>query len=536
MPGLSLDITETMDALIKEVYKENEPGAAVLVAKNGKPVFRKGYGMANLELGVANEPHMVYRLGSITKQFTAVSILMLCEQGKLDLDDEITKFLPEYPTHAHRITIYHLLNHTSGIKSYTSMPEWMQVMRKDLTVDEMIDIFKNQPMEFAPGDKWNYNNSAYVLLGAIIEKVSGMTYAEFVQMNIFEPLGMSHSYYDMPGAVIPGRVSGYKASADGYKNADYLSMTQPYAGGSLASSVDDMLLWDEALYGEKLLKQETLLKAWSPGKLNNGEMFRYGFGWTVTEFDGKRVIAHAGGINGFRTDGLRLPDEHVYVIILTNVERACPDLLAYKLAALAAGLPYSDPESVEIPAEVLKKYAAVYTVDGLNFDVTIDFKNGKLICQLPVSSHQNAELKALSDIEFFINDSPYRLTFNLDSTGAVTGVTIIGIYGGIMKGVKTDKPLPSQRETIQVEKAILEQYVGQYQIAPGAELSVQLEGDCLVAIAPGQPKLKLYAESETVFFMKDAPVSITFEKDASGSVSGIIIDQIGQKLPARKIK
>ncbi len=536
MPGLSPNIAGVMDTLIKEVFKENEPGAAVLVAKDGKPVFRKSYGMASLELGIAIEPHMVFRLGSITKQFTAVAILMLYEQGKLDLDDEITQYLPDYPTHAHRITIYHLLNHTSGIKSYTNMLEWMQVMRKDMSVDELIDIFKNQPMEFAPGEKWNYNNSAYILLGAIIEKVSGMTYAAFLQENIFDPLGMTHSYYDMPGPIIPGRVSGYKVTADGFKNADYLSMTQPYAGGSLASNVDDILLWDEALYGEKLLNQETLQKAWTSGMLNNGDTLRYGFGWTVTEFDGAHIIAHAGGVNGFRTDGLRLPEEHVYVIILTNIERAYPDLLAYKLAALAAGKSYTDPKSVTIPVEVQKKYAAIYTVAGLNFDVTIDFRRDKLICQLPVSSQQNAELKPLSETEFFISDSPYRLAFKLDSTGAVTELTIVGIYGGEMKAVKTEKPLPSQREIIQVEKAILEQYTGQYQIAPGAELSIQLEEGNLVAIAPGQPRLALFAETETVFFMKEAPISITFEKDASGCVSGIIIDQIGKKLPARKIK
>ncbi len=536
MPDQPLDITQAMDALMREVFKDNEPGATVLVAKDGKPVFRKGYGMANLELGVANEPDMVFRLGSISKQFTAVSILMLYEQGKLDLDDEITKFLPDYPTHAHKITIRHLLYHTSGIKSYTSMPEWMQVMNKDMTVDEMINFFKNQPMEFAPGEKWNYCNSGYFLLGAIIEKVSGMPYAEFVQKNIFEPLGMNHTYYDMPNTIIPGRVSGYKVTANGFENANYISMTQPYAAGSLASSVDDMLLWDEALYGEKLLKQETLQKAWTSGKLNNGEPFNYGFGWAVAEIQGTRIITHGGGIDGFLTDGVRLPDDHVYVSMLTNAEKPFPDLLAYKLAALAAGRPYSDPESVEIPEEVRKKYAAVYNFPTMGFDVPVEFLDGKLMGQLPISTNPNSELKPLSETEFFISGSPHQLTFELDADGAVTGLTIIGVYGGKMKGVKTDKPLPSQRETIQVDKAILEQYVGEYQIAPGVEIAVQLEDDGLVAVPPGQPKMQIFAETETVFFMKEAPVSITFEKNASGSVSGILIDQGGEKMPAKKVK
>ncbi len=530
------DLTEAMDALMREVYKENEPGATVLVAKNGKPVFRKGYGMANLELGVANEPHMVFRLGSITKQFTAVSILMLYEQGKLKLEDEITQYLPDYPTHGHAITILHLLYHTSGIKSYTGMPEWLPMMNKDMTVEEMVNFFKNQPMEFAPGEKWNYNNSGYFLLGAIIEKLSGMTYAEFVHKNIFEPLGMDHTYYDMPTNIIPGRVSGYKVTADGFENANYISMTQPYAAGSLASSVDDMLLWDEALYGEKLVSQETLKKAWTSGKLNNGETFNYGFGWAVAKINGTRIITHGGGINGFLTDGVRLPDDHVYVSMLTNAEKPFPDLLAYKLAALAAGRPYQDPESVEVPVEVLQKYPAVYTIQSVGFDIPVEFVDGKLMCHLPISTNPNSELKPLSETEFFISDSPHRITFELDADGAVTGLTILTIYGGKMKGIRTDKPLPSQRESIQVEKAILEQYTGLYQVAPGIDFSIQLEEGSLMAIAPGQPKMQLFAETESVFFMKEAPVSITFEKDAAGCVSGMLIDQGGEKMPAKKVK
>lgn len=535
MPENLDEITQAMDALLKEIFKEDEPGATVLVAKDGKVIFRKGYGMANLELGVRNEPHMVFRLGSITKQFTAVAILMLYEQGKLDLQDEITKFLPDYPTHAHRITIEHLLQHTSGIKSYTGMQNWASVMRKDFTVDEMIDFFSCQPMEFAPGEKWNYNNSGYFLLGAIIEKVSGQTYAEFLQRHIFEPLGMKHSHYDLPNPILPGRAAGYKPTPDGFQNADYLSMTQPYAAGSLASSVDDMLLWDEALYTEKLLKQETLEKAWTSGRLNNGEEFGYGYGWAVADFQGTRVITHAGGINGFLTDGMRLPDDHVYAILLTNAGKPFPDLLAYKLAALAAGRPYQDPEPVEVAPEVLQRYPAVYKISAMNYEFPVEYQEGRLTAQIPMTP--NTELNPLSETKFFISDSAYRLTFQLGEQGEVTGVTVSGIYGRKMQAVKTDKPLPSQRETAALDRATLESCTGEYQVAPGVMVSIQLDDDGrLMAIAPGQPMLELHAESETVFFMKEAPVTVTFDKDASGKVTGITIDQAGQKMSAQKMK
>ena len=527
-------MTEQMDAMLREVFKEGEPGGTVLVAKDGKPVFRKGYGMANVELEVTNQPQMVFRLGSITKQFTAVAILMLYEQGKLGLQDEITQYLPDYPTHGHTITIEHLLHHTSGIKSYTGMKEWMPVMRTDYSVEDWINFFKYQPMEFAPGEKWNYNNSGYFLLGAVIEKVSGQGYADFLKEHIFEPLGMTHTWYDMPNLIIPGRVNGYEPAGDAYQNAAYLSMTQPYAAGSLASSVDDMLLWDEALYTEKLVKQESLQKAWTAGKLNNGEETGYGYGWAMADFDGTHVITHGGGINGFITDGMRLPDDHVFVSILTNTGKGLPDLLAYKLAALAAGKPYQEPEPITLDAETLRKYEGVYTIELMSMDVPVELVDGELHAQIPMAD--KPILRPLSETEFFIYDSAYHVTFHLDEKGAVTGLGLKGIYGSAMEGVKTDKPLPGQRESVDLEPALLEQYTGAYQVAPGMLMRVELVDGRLTAQVPGQPVLQLHAESETTFFVKEAPVGITFVKDESGKVASALIDQGSQQLPAQRIK
>ena len=198
-----------MDRVLAAAYKPGEAGAAVIVVKDGQTLFRKGYGMANLELSVPVRPEMVFRLGSITKQFTAAAILMLAQQGKLAVTDDVTRFLPDYPSGGRKVTIDHLLTHTSGIKSYTGMPEFWKTQGQDASVSEMIDFFKKEPFEFEPGEKWNYNNSGYFLLGAIIEKVSGQPYGEFVLKNIFLPLGMTHSFYGDNEPVIAGRVSGY---------------------------------------------------------------------------------------------------------------------------------------------------------------------------------------------------------------------------------------------------------------------------------------------------------------------------------------
>lgn len=248
------------DKLLSEQFKPGETGCAALVARQGQIIYKKSFGMANLELNIPMKPDMVFRIGSITKQFTAVAVLQLMEQGKLSLQDEITKYLPDYPTNGHRITIEHLLTHTSGIKSYTNVPEFQKYIRDDKKPAEVIDMFKGNPMEFAPGTKWNYNNSGYFLLGYIIEKVSGKTYPDYIQENFFKKLGMSNSCYGSDSKIIKNRASGYQPGDSAVINADMMSMTLPYAAGSIQSTVEDLFLWNRALHSYKLVKKRRLKK------------------------------------------------------------------------------------------------------------------------------------------------------------------------------------------------------------------------------------------------------------------------------------
>ena len=399
-------LIQAIDNLVQETYKPTEPGAAVIVVRDGEIIYRKGHGMANLELGVPIEPDMVFRMGSIGKQFTAVAILMLTEQGKLSLDDPITKFLPDYPTHDHLITIEHLLTHTSGIKNHTDMPESQLLWRKDYAVQELIDCFKNQPMQFAPGKRWAYNNSGYILLGAIIEKVSGQTYQQFIQQNIFDRLGMKQSYYDCPLQVIPRRVSGYEKSPEGFKNADYLSMTQPYAAGALASTVDDLAVWDSALYTEQLIKQETLHKAFVPYRLMDGTSTAYGYGWLISEYEEHLSIEHSGGIFGFTTYAIRMPNDRVFVAILTNrtgidIDRF--EQLAFEIARVTIGKPYKKPTPVELSPEVLAQYEGVYKINDTEVR-RITREDHRLFSQR--GQAQGLELVPLSSNEFFFKEKP----------------------------------------------------------------------------------------------------------------------------------
>ncbi len=436
-------LIQAINDLISASYKPTEPGVAVIVVKDGKPLLRMGLGMANLELGVPIKPDMVFRLGSITKQFTAVAILMLAEQGKLALEDAITDFLPDYPTHDHLITVKHLLAHTSGIKSYTDMPEWLPLWRKDFTVQELIDFFKSQPMQFAPGERWAYNNSGYVLLGAIIEKVSGQPYEQFIQQDIFDRLGMKHSNYDSPLRVIPGRVSGYDRGTEGYTNADYLSLTQPYAAGALASTVDDLAIWDTALYTDQLLTQETLQQAFVPRQLTDGSSAAYGYGWAISEYAEHVLVEHGGGIHGFRTHAIRIPSDHAFIAVLSNNTGADPGQLAFKIAALVIDRPYQEPSAIELSPEVFARYEGVYKNNALE-DRRITCRNNRLYLQR--SDSEPLELVALLTNEFYCKINPLnRIRFLIDKNGVVTSAELRARFGPpeICEKVCETAPAPS---------------------------------------------------------------------------------------------
>jgi len=529
------DLAIVINDTLTQTYKPSEPGASVVVVKDGKVIFRKGYGMANLELGVPVEPDMIFRLGSVTKQFTAVAILILAEQGKLSLDDEITKFLPDYPAKTQRVTVEQLLTHTSGIKSYTSLPEWLLIWRKDTELNDLICLFKDKPSDFAPGERWSYNNSGYVLLGAIIEKVSGQSYQDFVEKNIFQRLGMAHSFYDNTARVIPRRVTGYSKGKDGYINAPYLSMTQPHAAGALVSSVDDLALWDAALYTDKLVKQETLKRAWTPAKLTNGKPTHYGFGWAINSYEGHTVIEHGGGINGFSTYALRMPEDRVFVAVLTNKDSGGPGpaRVVLKIAALTVGKPYREPTVINLGPSVLDSYIGVYQLNEKE-EAIIRREGEKLFVSFPGAG--KTEINPSSETEFFIKDSRSRLNFTRNAGGLVTGFVLTGSSGPDQEATKTTKSLPAERQAIVLDWAVYDGYVGEYEIAPSFSLTITKEGSKLMAQASGQPKLELFPESPTKFFVKEASIQIEFVVDGSGKATSLVLYQGGRQLPAKRIK
>jgi CubicO group peptidase (beta-lactamase class C family) len=324
-----------VDSLILTVFKDKDgPGGVFMIAKNGKPIYQKAVGKANLELNVDLSPENVFQLGSMTKQFTAVAVLMLEEQGKLNVKDPISKYIPDYPS-GDKISIHHLLTHTSGIKDFTKMKSISTIAQKDMTPKMMVDFFKNERVDFLPGEKFEYNNSGYVLLGYLIELISGEPYQDFIQKHIFDKAGMTRSSYASDRQVIKNRAYGYHKKEYGYVNKTVISFTVPFSSGSLMSTTADMLKWQSALNQNSLLNAEETKKAFSKYQLNNGEPFTYGYGWHIKEINGIPSREHGGSIFGFKTMGVYIPSEDIYVIGFSNCDCNSPTKITGDIAALA---------------------------------------------------------------------------------------------------------------------------------------------------------------------------------------------------------
>ena len=416
-PALAQDTTR-MDAVVRDDVEKGEFMGAVLVARDDQILFDKGYGSANLEWKIANDGDTKFRLGSVTKQFTGVAILLLQERGKLTLDAPVKTYLPDAPAAWDRVTVRHLLNHTSGIPNFTSFPDYGATKTLPATHASLIARFRDKPLEFQPGEKWNYSNSGYVLLSAIVEKLSGQSYAEFVAANLFKPLGMADTGYDSHAAILPRRASGYTPSKAGPVNADYISMTIPQGAGALYSTTRDLLKWQRGIYGGKLLSPAALAAFRTPQK--DG----YALGIVVHKADGVTTLQHGGGIEGFNTFLAYDPDRKLTVVVLGNLNGPSPDKLAKSLMTLARGgavvLP-GERKAASVAPDQLPQYEGVYEL-APTFAITMRVKDGKLMTQ--ATGQQEFELFPESKDRFFLKVVDAQVEFTRDASGKVTGIIL----------------------------------------------------------------------------------------------------------------
>lgn len=429
-------LEKKVDDLLAAHVKVNGFTGSVLLASKGQPVFAKGVGYANVEWQIPNTTKTKFRIGSMTKQFTSMLVMQLREQGKIKLEDSVCVYVTPCPDAWKPVTIHHLLTHTSGIPTYTAIPSWQAANMVPKTIEQMVAIFRDLPLQWIPGEKYAYDNSGYFLLGVVIEKAAGKKYEQALQEVILTPLGMTDTGYDWSKTIIPRRASGYSGRGASMENAPALDMQQPYAAGALYSTVEDLLKWDQALYTDRLLPAAARQLMWTPFKEN------YAYGWIVLEpvpamFGGYRRVFHTGGINGFASVIVRLPEPNVTVIVLANNDRANASSVARDVAAIYYGQPYT---------------------------------------------------------------------------------------------------IPAERTAVTLDPAVLDRYVGKYELAPGFVITLTREGNSLMAQATGQGKFEIFPASETSFFAKVTELTVTFVKDTDGKVTQFMLTQGGATRPAKRIE
>jgi len=394
-----------MDRIV-QLYAPERFMGAVLVARGSDVLLSKAYGFANVEWDTPNTPTTKFRLGSLTKQFTAASILLLEERGKLKIDDRVKTYLPEAPAAWEAITIFHLLTHTSGIPNFTSFPDYATMERFPTPVVKIVERFRDKPLDFPPGEKMSYSNSGYIVLGQIIEKLSGGTYEQFVRDNLFTPIGMKDSGYDSNTAVIAHRASGYSFGQQGLANAGFVHMSVPHAAGALYSTTEDLLRWNMALYGGKVLSPPSLQKMTTPFKND------YAFGLNVRTVNGVKEISHAGGIQGFNTWLSYYPDGRLSVVVLSNLNGPAANEIGGKLATLARGgtvAMVEPPKEVQLSPAAMAQYVGTYEVQtGQDIMITLD--GDHLSAQL--TGLWKARMYAESDAMFSFKAIEARLEFD----------------------------------------------------------------------------------------------------------------------------
>lgn len=414
---------QTKEAKLQQLFEAyNEAGnfnGSVLVAQGGKVLLDKGYGFKNVKDSIANDPATIFQLGSLAKQFTAAAILKLQEQKKLNVQDKLNKYFPDYPK-GDSITLEHLLTHTSGIFNYTNDPAFMQSEAvKPIIQDRMISLFKNKPLDFSPGSKWSYSNSGYMLLGYIIEKVAKKPYEQYVREIILGPLGMNSSGFDFANRKDPRKATGYHLiTKSNAIEAGVVDSSVSYAAGSIYSTTGDLYKWHKGLLEGKVIQQASVEKAFTPYK------DKYGYGWIIDQLNGKKVVMHGGGIFGFNTFLSRVPEDDIFIVLLNNVSNGKLSQITRDAYAILYDQPYQLPQvrkEISLAPEVLAKYVGVYEL-APQFSITVTVEGNSIFTQ--ATGQSKVQIYPQSEDLFFLKVVDAQLEFKKDETGKVISMTL----------------------------------------------------------------------------------------------------------------
>jgi CubicO group peptidase (beta-lactamase class C family) len=526
-----------LDGWLSIATSPDRPGVAVLVAQHGKIVFEKGYGIASEQPLTPITVDTQFRIGSVTKQFTSAAILKLQEEGKLSVSDPLSKYFPDFPNGS-AITLHHLLSHTSGIHSYTAQPDFISRVVKPITTEALINEIKTYPADFAPGAKWSYSNSGYVILGAIVEKVSGMPYEQFLKRALFEPLGMKATGAHHAGEKLANEAIGFQKAADrGFERAPNWDMSWAGGAGILYSTVGDLYRWNEAIFGGKVLKPETQKAAFTPAKTEADPQPKssgYGYGWNISEYRGAAEIGHGGGLQGFLSSLLRVPEHELTVVILQNTSPTDglppADILAHHVVDLYLG--------VQLKAHPVAKPGLVLSTDALNalagrYDygmavLVVTREDDKLFAKL--GGQPRFQIFPKSETEFFWKVVDAQVKFEKDAQGKV--VRAVHHQNG---QTITAARLP-ELQVAKVENKSADALLGEYDYGVHGKLTISREGEHLFAQLTGQPRLELAAVSENEYSFASVNAKLVFTRDAAGKVTKLTHHQGGQTIEAPKVK
>lgn len=408
----------------------NGPAVSVLVTKDFKPFYVNVKGHSNLENNIKANEYSKFRIGSVTKQFTAIAILLLKEKGKLSLSDTIQKFLPTFPTKSRPISIEHLLTHTSGLKEITETEVFFEeLMKNGCDPDTLVNYFKDYPLEFTPGSKFMYCNSGYHLLGLIVEKVSGVSFEDFIRKFILIPSDMQHTAVDNNSKIISNRVSGYEDYQGEIKNATYIDMSIPFSAGNLVSTTEDLNKWYKALFEYKIVSKSSLKKAHTPYQLLDSSRISYGYGWFIDSLQGEKIISHEGGINGFLSSVWYAPKSKTLISMLSNCMCNPTTSTAKTITAFAIGKPIKSIKRIKVAVNTLQKYVGNYLMNGENWVITL--KEGELFFEM--ENGTGHFIYAKSKKEFFSEEWESKFLFeekkgnNMQMTFSYLGGNVIGM-------------------------------------------------------------------------------------------------------------
>lgn len=430
-PPTDAEITAAADKLAAEALSETGgAGLSVAVARNGKVILSKGYGLAEVEHDVRTDWDSMFRMGSITKQFTAAAIMRLVEQGRIGLDDPITKYLPEYNTQGREITIRHLLTHTSGIKNYTEVRRIMvDEPEREFERQELLDMVQNEPLAFEPGAGCAYSNTGYYLLGIVIESVSGKDYCAYLHDEFLEPLGLARTRCDSNTKVIKGRAQGYTLAGETLVNDRGLATGTTFAAGGLLASANDLVVWADALATGKVVSAASYKLMSTPFKLASGGSSDYGFGLIIDSLDGHARIQHGGDIFGFNSMLARFPDDGITVAVMSNSQSISSTRVANGLSRAALGLAEAAaPVAVALSETEAARCEGVYAFPDTDWEITIVRRNGQLFSQSPGDRDSGMIHLGKGEFSVVLYDKDARLVFDL--TGDKPSPTLVLHEGG----------------------------------------------------------------------------------------------------------